>query len=155
VLLVWGATLLAGLAGGVALGYAVVAPAVISWLAADAVRAEMLVSYRINAFGWLVFFTTVGVGLLATIPASMLLFHFGRIVGYRSMRARWREVTVLVLVLSSGLMPGGVFTMFLLTVPTMVAYGVGLGVLWVVTLGGRIGARRSLGAADGTGDADR
>ncbi|WP_254538885.1 twin-arginine translocase subunit TatC [Halomarina litorea] len=155
VLLVWGGALLAGLAGGVTVGYAVVAPTVISWLAADVVRAEMLVSYRINAFGWLVFLTTVGVGLLATVPVTMLLFHFGGIVRYRPMRRRWREVTVLVLVLASGLMSGGVFTMFLLTVPTMVAYGVGLGVLWVVTLGGRTGQERSLGRPDGAGESER
>jgi sec-independent protein translocase protein TatC len=53
------------------------------------------------------------------------------------MRDRWREVTVGILAFSAVFTPASIITMFLVTIPLMVAYGVGLGVLFVVTLGGR------------------
>jgi sec-independent protein translocase protein TatC len=137
VLLVWGGTLLAGLVAGSLFGFLYVAPAVISWLAADVLDAGMIISYRINNYGWLIFFLTVGIGILAMIPVSMLLFHQGNLVPYRFMRGRWREVTLGVLGAAAFLSPRGVFTMFLLGIPLVAAYMVGLGVLWLVTLGGR------------------
>jgi len=137
VLLVWAVTLVVGLVGGSLLGYAFVAPTVISWLAADAVGASMVIAYRISAAGWLVFFTTAGVGLLATVPLSMVLFHYGGLVSYRTMGSRWREVTLAVLAIVAYATPQGVFMMFIIGIPTMFVYGVGLGLLWIVTLGGR------------------
>ncbi|WP_254536650.1 twin-arginine translocase subunit TatC [Halomarina litorea] len=137
VLFFWAATTFVALALGSAVGYAVVAPTVISWLAADVVNNAMLIKYQINGFGWLVFFTTVGVGLLATIPSTMLLFHRGGLVPYATMRARWREFTVAVMLAAAVLSPRGVFTMFLFGLPVVFAYGLGLGLLWVYTLGGR------------------
>jgi sec-independent protein translocase protein TatC len=137
VLLVWAATLVIGLGGGSLLGYALIAPTVISWLAADATRASMVIAYRISSAGWLVFFTTAGVGLLATVPLSMLLFHRGGLVSYRAMYARWREVTIAVLAIVAYATPQGVFMMFIIGIPTMLVYGLGLGLLWLATLGGR------------------
>ena len=137
VLLVWAVTLVVGLVGGSLVGYAFVAPTVISWLAADAVGASMVIAYRISAAGWLVFFTTAGVGLLATVPLSMLLFHHGGLVSYRAMRSRWREVTLAVLAIVAYATPQGVFMMFIIGIPTMCVYGLGLGLLWIATLGGR------------------
>ena len=137
VLFVWGGALLASLLGGIAFGYTTVAPTVISWLAADVVGANMVVAYRISAAGWLVFFTTAGIGLLAMIPVTMLLFHRGRLIPYRSMRNRWREVTVGVFAVTAYISPRGVFMMFILGIPIMVCYGLGLGLLWMYTLGGR------------------
>ena len=137
VLLVWAATLVVGLGGGSLLGYALVAPTVISWLAADATRASMVIAYRISSAGWLVFFTTAGVGLLATVPLSMVLFHHGGLVSYRAMRNRWREVTIAVLAITAYATPQGVFMMFIIGIPTMLTYGLGLGLLWLATLGGR------------------
>ena len=137
VLLVWGGSLLTAMAVGSVVGFLYVAPSVISWLAADVLDAGMVIAYRVNNYGWLVFFLTVGIGILAMIPISMLLFHAGSIVPYRTMRARWREFTIAVLALGAFFSPRGVFTMFLLGIPVVAAYGFGLGLLWVVTLGGR------------------
>ena len=137
VLLVWGGTLVGGLALGSLFGFLYVAPAAISWLAADVLDAGMIISYRINNYGWLIFFLTVGIGILAVIPVSMLLFHQGNLVTYGSMRNRWREVTLGVLGVAAFVSPRGVFTMFLLGIPVVAAYMFGLGLLWLLTLGGR------------------
>jgi len=140
VLVTWAGSLFLGLVGGSVLGFLVIAPTIISWLAADVVRANMIIAYRINNFGWLVFFTTVGVGLLLTVPVTMFLFHRGGLVPYRVMRDRWREVTIAVLAVAALASPRGVFTMFLFGVPLMTAYGVGLGILRVYdALGGKGG----------------
>ena len=137
VLLVWAVTLVVGLFGGSLVGYALVAPTIISWLAVDAISAEMVIAYRISAAGWLVFFTTAGVGLLATVPLSMLLFHKGGLIPYRTMLGRWREVTLAVLTITAYATPQGVFMMFIIGIPTMLVYGLGLALLWLATLRGR------------------
>jgi sec-independent protein translocase protein TatC len=132
----WTLALLLGLFAGSYLGYTFVAPTVISWLVADAVNANMIIAYRITNFFWLIFFTTAGVGLLADIPVLMVLLNTAGIT-YKSMRNRWREVTVGILAFAALFTPASISTMFLVTVPLMVAYGAGLGTLFVVTLGGR------------------
>jgi sec-independent protein translocase protein TatC len=132
----WAAALVVGLFGGFVLGYTTVAPTVISYLVADGVRADMVIAYRITNFFWLIFFTTAGIGLLADVPVLMLLLNAAG-VSYRSMRDRWREVTVGILAFAAVATPADVMTMFMVTVPLMAAYGVGLAVLFVVTLGGR------------------
>ncbi|WP_251342105.1 twin-arginine translocase subunit TatC [Haloplanus halophilus] len=132
----WTVALVVGLFGGFALGYTVVAPNVISYLVADGARADMVIAYRISNFFWLIFFTTAGIGLLADVPVLMLLLNTAG-VSYRSMRSRWREVTVGIMAFAAVATPADVMTMFLVTIPLMVAYGVGLAVLFVVTLGGR------------------
>ncbi len=144
VLLAWGGTLLTGLTLGSLFGFLYVAPATISWLAADVLDAGMVISYRVNNYGWLVFFLTVGIGILAMIPVSMLLFYKGNLVSYRTMRGRWREVTLVVFGAAAFLSPGGVFTMFILALPVVAVYLLGLGCLWLLTLGGR----RSPGPAE-------
>ncbi|MFW6046005.1 MAG: twin-arginine translocase subunit TatC, partial [Natronomonas sp.] len=143
VLLAWGGTMLIGILVGSIVGFIYVAPAVISWLAADVLRAEMILAYRINNFGWLIFFSTVGVGLLAMIPVTMVMFHRGNIVPYRTMRTRWREVAIAVLALGAIGSPRGVFTMFLVGIPVVATYLFGLGILWVYTLGGTRNVPRS------------
>jgi sec-independent protein translocase protein TatC len=114
-----------------------VAPVTISAIARDQLQANMVIAYRISNFGWLVFFLTVGIGLLAEIPVTMFLFHRGGIIPFSAMYGRWREVVVGILTLSAVLSPSGIFTMFLVGVPTALAYLLGLGILWVYTLGGR------------------
>jgi sec-independent protein translocase protein TatC len=138
-MLVWGTSLILGVIAGSYLGFNVVAPGVISWLATDAINADMIIAYRINNFGWLVIYTTVGIGLLAEIPVSMVLFHLGGVVSYQRMRSVWRQFVVAVFALAAFLSPRGVFTMLLLAIPAVFAYGVGLLFLWVITLGGRRG----------------
>ena len=133
---VWTGALTAGLLGGFVLGYTTIAPSVISWLVNDAVVAEMVIAYRITNFFWLIFFTTAGIGLLADVPILMILLNTAGI-GYGSMRGRWREVTVGVLAFAALFTPADVLTMFLVTIPVMTAYGIGLGALFVLTLGGR------------------
>ncbi|WP_135664732.1 twin-arginine translocase subunit TatC [Halorhabdus rudnickae] len=142
VLLVWGGSIVLGLTAGSYVGYTYVAPSVISWLAADALGAHMVVAYRINSFGWLVVFTTVGIGILAEIPVTMLLFDRGGIVPYRIMRERWRVVVLAFFAVAALMTPGGMFSMLLLAVPASLAYLFGLAVLSVVTLGGRRGSGR-------------
>ncbi|WP_117593512.1 twin-arginine translocase subunit TatC [Haloprofundus halophilus] len=144
----WAGVLLVGLLGGLYLGYIYVAPAVISYLAADALAANVVISYQITDFFWLIFFTTAGIGILADIPVLMVLLNtIG--ISYRRMRGRWREVTVAILTIAALFTPADVITMFMVTIPLMVAYGVGIGVLFVLTLGGR----RDLAPAPGTTDA--
>ena len=144
VLLVWGGSIFVTLAVGSLAGFLYVAPGIISWLANDALASNMVIAYRINNYGWLIFFFTVGIGILAMIPVSMLLFHHGNLATYGSMRNRWREVTLVILGAAAVLSPRGTFTMFLLGLPIVAAYLFGLGVLWLVTLGGR----RSPGPAE-------
>ena len=132
----WAAALVVGLFGGFVLGYTTVAPTVISYLAGDGVRANMIIAYRITNFFWLIFFPTAGIGLLADVPVLMLLLNTAG-VSYQSMRERWREVTVGIMAFAAVATPADVMTMFMVTIPLMAAYGVGLVVLFVVTLGGR------------------
>jgi sec-independent protein translocase protein TatC len=58
-------------------------------------------------------------------------------VSYRAMRGRWREVTVGILTFAALFTPASISTMLLATIPMMAAYGTGLGILWLVTFGGR------------------
>ena len=132
----WVAALLVGLAGGFALGYTTIAPSIISWLVADTLSANMVVSYRISDFFWLIFFTTAGIGILVDIPVLMLLLNSVG-VSYQAMRRRWREVTIGLLVLAALFTPADIITMMLVTVPLMFAYGVGILALFFVTAGGR------------------
>jgi sec-independent protein translocase protein TatC len=132
----WVAALLVGLAGGFVLGYTTIAPTIISWLVADTLAANMVVSYRISDFFWLIFFTTAGIGILADVPVLMVLLNTVGI-SYQAMRGRWREVTVGLLVAAALFTPADIITMFLVTVPLMTAYGIGLFALYFLTAGGR------------------
>jgi len=139
VLIVWGGSLIAGIALGSYVGYTQVAPAVISWLAEDALGANMVIAYRIKYYGWMVVYTTVGIGLLAEIPVTMLLFHFGGLVSVDSMWRRWREVTIAIFAFAAFVSPSGIFTMLILAIPITLAFYLGLVVLWILSVGGRSG----------------
>ncbi|RDZ43129.1 preprotein translocase subunit TatC [Haloferax sp. Atlit-10N] len=143
----WTGALVGGLLGGFALGYSYVAPTVITFLVEDAIAANMIISYRITNFFWLIFFTTAGIGLLADIPILMVLLNTAGI-SYRMMRKRWREVTVFILAISAVFTPASITTMFMVTLPLMAAYGVGLGILFVLTVGGRRDLSPARGAAE-------
>ena len=133
ILIVWGGTLLVTLVGGSLVGFLYIAPAIISFLAQDALASSMVIAYRINHFGWLVILFTVGIGFLTEVPVTMLLFDRGGIVSYRTMRRRWRVVVIGLFVFAGLVSPRGVFTMLLLALPGVVAFGAGLGLLWLVT----------------------
>ncbi|ERG95860.1 twin-arginine translocase subunit TatC [Haloquadratum walsbyi] len=133
---VWTGAIGGGIIGGFILGYTIIAPAVISWLVNSAVVSDMIVAYRITNFFWLIFFTTAGIGLLADVPIAMILLNNAGI-SYNSMRGRWREVTVAMLAIAAIFTPADILTMFLITVPLMAAYAVGLVVLFIITVGGR------------------
>jgi len=148
VLVVWGGTLLVGLVGGSLLGFFVVAPAIISYLAQDAVEAHMIINYRINNIGWLVVFTTVGIGLLVEIPVTMLLFHRGGLVTFTTMFDRWRSVVMAIVVTAALVTPSSLLTMLVFALPIALAYLIGLAMLWVYTLGGRRTPRREGETAD-------
>jgi sec-independent protein translocase protein TatC len=150
ILLVWGGTLLVALVGGSALGFVYIAPTVISVLALDVISSNMIIAYRINSFGWLVIYLTVGIGFLTMIPTTMLLFHHGNIVPYWRMRESWRGVVLAFFAVAGFLSPSGIFTMFIVAIPASLAYGLGLGVLWIYTGVGRLlsTGRRSGEAAD-------
>ncbi|KAB1186978.1 MULTISPECIES: twin-arginine translocase subunit TatC [Haloferax] len=143
----WTGALAGGLLGGFALGYSYVAPAVITFLVEDAIAAEMIIAYRITNFFWLIFFTTAGIGLLADVPILMILLNTAGIT-YDTMRNRWREVTVLILALSAIFTPASITTMFMVTIPLMAAYGIGLGILFIVTFGGRRNLAPARGATE-------
>jgi len=145
---IWGGTLFAALIGGSLLGFLYVAPMTISWIAYDQLNSNMVIAYRVSKFGWLVFFLTIGIGLLAEIPVTMFLFHKGGIIPFRLMYERWREVVIAIVALSAILSPSGIFTMFIVGIPTALAYMLGLGILWVYTLGGRRTTNRRSEPAD-------
>ncbi|MCL9812347.1 twin-arginine translocase subunit TatC [Natranaeroarchaeum aerophilus] len=130
----WGAYLFASLIGGSLLGFFIIAPAIISWLVADAVDAGMIVAFRLRNFFWMVFFLTAGIGLLANIPMTMWLFARNNIISFEAMYSRWRIVTITIFALSAAFSPGGLFTMLLLAIPIALAYLIGLAILWVLTL---------------------
>lgn len=133
----WTVAFVLALAGGTLLGYYYIAPGIIGFLVYDASRAGMVISYRISKFSWLIIYTTVGVGLLACVPVTMWMLFRGKLASFRTMRNRWREVTIAVFAVAGVFTPVSVLTMFLVAIPTMLAYGVGLAGLWAVTLGGR------------------
>ena len=139
IILKWCAGTILALAAGTALGYFIIAPAIMSYLVYDALQAGMIISYRINSFAWLIIFTTVGVGLLALIPFTMWMMYLGGMASYPAMRDRWREVTIAAFVFSAMFTPATVLTMFLVGIPVMIFYWVGLAGLWLVTIGGRRG----------------
>ena len=132
----WAGALLGGLLGGFVLGYAYIAPGLIGWLVTDARLADMVITYQVSDFLWLVVYTTIGIGFLADIPIAMVLLNNAG-VPYRVFRNRWREVTVGIMLFAAVFTPADVITMFLATLPLMAAYGVGVGLLFLVTFGGR------------------
>ena len=125
------------LVGGTLLGYYYIAPGIIGYLAYDAIQGGMIISYQISKFSWLIIYTTVGVGLLACIPVTMWMLFRGKVASYAAMRNRWREMTIAVFTVAGVFTPISVLTMFLVAIPTMLAYGIGLAGLWIVTAGGR------------------
>jgi sec-independent protein translocase protein TatC len=135
----WGVSILLALLAGSAIGYAFVAPEIISYLVADSARAGMVISYRVNNFLWMVFLLTVGIGLLAEIPITMWMAHYTGIVGYETMRRRWRVPVISAFVFGSLVTPDSLYTMLLIGIPIALAYLFGIAVLAVVSLGGRFG----------------
>ncbi|PSP20146.1 preprotein translocase subunit TatC, partial [Halobacteriales archaeon QH_10_67_13] len=129
-------------------GFLLVGPTVISALARDVLTSNMVIAYRINNFGWLVIYLTVGIGLLAMIPATMVLFHHGSIVSYRRMYRSWRGVVLAVFAIAGLASPAGIFTMFLVAIPASLAYGLGLGLLWAYDRIGRAVPRGRRETAD-------
>ncbi|AHG00549.1 protein export [Halostagnicola larsenii XH-48] len=138
VILVWSGLLLVGFVVGLFLGFYWIAPAVISYLITDAVNNGMEVTYRINSFSWLVIYATLGVGFLFNIIVTMAMFHVGGIVNYRTMLERWRSVVVGIFVIAAVASPKGILTMLALATPIALTYVLGLGVLYVLTGGGRL-----------------
>ncbi len=141
VFLVWGGILFSGALIGSLLGFFYIAPTIISYLVQDALAADMVVTYRLKSFFWLVIFTTVGIGLLADIPLTMILFDQGGIVSYERMRGVWRGVVFAIFVATALLVPGGALTMLVVAIPVTLAYGAGLAILWAITLPRRFRGR--------------
>lgn len=137
ILFTWTMTSFVALIGGSVLGYAIVAPHVISRLAYGVIQADMLIKYQISAAGWLVFFTTVGVGLLATVPVTVFFLHRGGLIPFRILWGHWREAVSAIIIVIAIAAPKGVFGMFLFSIPVVAAYLIGLIILWFYTLGGR------------------
>ncbi len=133
----WTGALAISILGGSLLGYLYIAPGVISYLVWDAVEANMIISYRVSNFFWLIFFTTVGIGLWISIPVTMVMFHRGGILHFDQMRSSWRGVTVGVLAVMAMFTPSNVLSMVLVAIPVMLGYGLGLGILWLYTIGSR------------------
>ncbi|AGB17430.1 Sec-independent protein secretion pathway component TatC [Halovivax ruber XH-70] len=135
---VWGVSLFLGFAAGTYLGFFYIAPSVISYLITDALANEMVVSYRMKSFFWLVIYTTLGVGFLFNVLVTMVLFHVGNIVSYRTMRRRWRPAVVGIFVVAMFASPSGILKMFAVAIPLSLTYLLGLAVLYVLTAGGRL-----------------
>ncbi|KDE58525.1 translocase [Halostagnicola sp. A56] len=148
VILVWSGLLLVGFTVGLFLGFYWIAPAVISYLITDAVNNGMEVTYRINSFSWLVIYATLGVGFLFNIIVTMAMFHVGGIVNYRTMLERWRSVVVGIFVIAAVASPKGILTMLALATPIALTYVLGLGILYLLTGGGRLFGGGGGGRAD-------
>ncbi len=131
VLLWWGGMMFLAVFGGTFLGFVYIAPTILSLLATDVVLNDMIIAYRISSFGWLVIYLTVGVGLLAMIPVTMVLFNHGNIISYRRMRKSWRGVILAFFAAAGLLSPSGIWTMFIVAIPMSIAYGFGLGLVWL------------------------
>lgn len=144
---VWGGGLVGALFAGSYVGYTFVAPEVISYLVADARNADMIISFTVSSFAWMVFLLTAGIGLLADIPVTMVLFHLGGIVSYDTMRRRWRVPIISIFAISAFVTPDSLYTMLLISFPIVGMYLLGLGLLFVITLGGRRGGSDSATAA--------
>jgi sec-independent protein translocase protein TatC len=78
----------------------------------------------------------------------MLLFHRGGLIPFTTMFDRWRTVVMAIIVAAAFITPSSLLTMLVLSIPTAFAYLVGLGILWVYTLGGRRTPRKEGEAAD-------
>ncbi len=137
VLFTWGILVLGGLLAGIYLGYSFIAPPVISGLVFHALDTGMVVAYRLKSFAWLIVYTTIGIGLLFNLLLTMVVFHFGGIMSYQRMRQHWRGFVIGVLIIGSLLTSSSVLTMFLITIPIIVTFGLGLGLLWLLTLPSR------------------
>ncbi|WP_435320112.1 twin-arginine translocase subunit TatC [Haloarchaeobius sp. TZWSO28] len=136
--LIWGVALFVGFIIGSVLGFFVVAPTIISYLVSDAIQADIIISYRLQSFFWLIFFTTAGIGIFIDIPVTMLLFHRGRIVRYEAFREYWRPIILGIFALAAVFTPSGVLTMLILAIPISLAYGIGLVLLGLVTFPWRL-----------------
>jgi sec-independent protein translocase protein TatC len=88
-------------------------------------------------FGWLILALTVGIGLLIEIPVTMVLFHRAGVLPFGTLKRRWRGIVMGIFGLGAIFSPKGIFTMFLLATPIALAFLSGLGLLWLLTLGGR------------------
>jgi sec-independent protein translocase protein TatC len=144
---VWGGGLVGALLAGSYLGYSFVAPEVISYLVYDSLQADMVISYTVSNFAWTVFLLTGGIGLLADIPVTMVLFHLGGIVSYDTMRRRWRVPVISSFAFGGIVTPDSLYTMLLIAFPMVAMYFLGLGILHLLTLGGRFGGSESATAA--------
>jgi sec-independent protein translocase protein TatC len=140
---VWGGGLVSGLMFGSWVGYSFVAPEIISYLVYDALASDMIISFTVSNFAWMVFLLTVGIGLLVDIPVTMVLFHLGGIVSYDTMRRRWRVPVISTFAFASIVTPDSLYTMLLIALPMVLMYMLGLGILTVITLGGRRGGGAS------------
>ncbi len=136
--LLWGGLLMGTILSGAVFGFLVVAPVTISYLVSDAIGAGMVIAYRIRSLLWVVFFLTIGIGLFLAIPLSVVLLHYTSLVPYESMARRWRPIVFGFFVAGALFTPGGIITMFLLAIPTAVAFLLGLAILWLLTLPTRL-----------------
>ena len=146
--ILWGGTLVGGVVIGSALGYLYIAPVVISYFVYDAINAGMIITYTINDFFWLVFLTTIGIGLLAEVPLTMWLFHYTGIVSYEQMRRRWRGVVFIVFIAAALFTNRSVITMLIFGVPVTFMYWVGLTGLYFRTLPSRLLGRSKAAAEE-------
>jgi sec-independent protein translocase protein TatC len=138
VILWWGAIMFVSLVGGTALGFIYIAPTIFSVLAEDVVRNNMIIAYRISTFGWLVVYFTVGIGVLTMIPVTMVLFAHGDIIPYSRMRESWRGVVLAFFAAAGLLSPNGIWTMFIVAIPASFAYAIGIGLVWLYSLGSSV-----------------
>lgn len=133
----WFVGLAGALLAGSALGYYDIGPWIFSWLVLDAHQSNMVVTWRVSSFLWLVFLTTMGIGLFADVPMALWLLYLTDIVSFEGLMSRWRVGVLICFVASAIVTPNSIYKMLLIAIPFAGAFLVGLGLLYVVTLGGR------------------
>jgi len=113
------------LAGIALLSYVFVAPSVVAALLRTTTEANVIPLYQVSELFFLVFFLTVGVGLVIEVPLTLVLLHRMGIVSYRAARRYWLPVTVVILLFISPLTQG-TLAKLVISLPLVLAYGVGV-----------------------------
>ena len=130
------------------LSYVLVAPSVVAYFLENTIEANVLASYQLSELYFLVFFSTVGVGLIVEIPLTLVLFGRVGFISYRTARRYWVPVAVAVLFLVSPLTQG-TLSKLVVAAPFVLAYGIGLRALRTRFVAGP-GADPGEASGDGT-----
>lgn len=109
------------LAGGTILGYLYIVPEIFEFLVDDAVNRDMIISYRINSFFWLVIYLSASFGLLLSAYFSVLLgYKYG--IHYNKIVRSWRKIVFAIFMAAVLITPTDAGTSILFSLPIVLTY---------------------------------